>query len=263
LSSFADARRAEVPPEAATYDGLGADALAARVGVPEVHLFDQVGSALDVAHRLAPESPSGTLVLADEQTAGRGRQGRRWASAPGAGIWLTLVERPSSVDALDVLSLRCGLYAAEALDALADAAIGLKWPNDLYVGGRKLAGILIETRWRGTAPDWVAIGFGLNVAEPDVETGVGLRAGATRLDALARLVPALRRAAATTGRLDADELSRWHARDIAGSRALTAPAAGIAAGVSASGELLIRDPAGDVSRHRSGSLTFAEPLACS
>jgi BirA family transcriptional regulator, biotin operon repressor / biotin---[acetyl-CoA-carboxylase] ligase len=139
----------------------------------------------------------------------------------------------------------------------------LKWPNDLYVGGRKLAGILIETRWRGAAPDWVAIGFGLNVSAPDVETGVGLRAGTTRVDALARLVPALRRAAVAAGRLDDGELSRWNARDIARSRTLSSPAVGVAAGISPSGELLVRHASGDVSPHRSGSLTFAEPLACS
>jgi BirA family transcriptional regulator, biotin operon repressor / biotin---[acetyl-CoA-carboxylase] ligase len=261
LSSSADA--AGVPREAASYDGLDAGALASRVGVPEVHLFDQVGSALDVAHRLALGAPSGTLVLADEQTAGRGRQGRRWASAPGAGIWLALIERPVDAEALDVLSLRCGLYAAEALDALADAEIGVKWPNDLHVDGRKLAGILIETRWRGSAPDWVAIGFGLNVAMPAVDTGTGLRVGVARLDALSRLVPALRRAAAATGRLREDELSRWHARDIARSRDLTAPAEGLAVGISDAGELLVREPNGHISRHRSGSLTFLEPLACS
>ena len=246
-----------------SYDGLGASALASRVGAPAAHLFDRVGSALDVAHRLAPEAPSGTIVLADEQTAGRGRHGRRWASAPGAGVWLALIERPTEPDSLDVLSLRCGLYAAEALEPLAPSAIGVKWPNDLYVGARKLAGILIETRWRGTSPDWVAIGFGLNVATPDVESGVGLREGATRLDALSRLVPALRRAAAAAGGLTEHELSRWHARDVARSRGVTTPAEGVAVGISAHGELLVRDGAGGVSRHRSGSLTFAEPLACS
>jgi BirA family biotin operon repressor/biotin-[acetyl-CoA-carboxylase] ligase len=253
----------DIPREAASYDGVAASALASRLGIPAAHLFDRVGSVLDVAHRVAPESPSGTLVLADEQTAGRGRQGRRWASASGAGIWLTLIERCGDAGALDVLSLRCGLYAAEALDELATSTIGLKWPNDLYVDGRKLAGILIEARWRGTTPDWVAIGFGLNVAAPDIETGIGLRAGVTRVDALTRLVPALRRASAAEGALDEDELSRWHGRDVAASRVLTAPAAGVAAGISSSGELLVRHPAGDLSRHRSGSLTFAEPLACS
>lgn len=237
--------------------------LASRLGVPAVLPFGQVGSTLDVAHRIAPESPSGTLVLADEQTAGRGRHGRRWSSAPGAGIWLTLLERPTDARALDVLSLRCGLFAAEALDGMTDSPIGVKWPNDLYVDGRKLAGILIETRWRGTAPDWVAIGFGLNLVAPDLATGVGLRAGSARLDALARLVPALRRAAAASRHLSDDELTRWRARDVARSRELVDPVPGRAEGISATGELLVLDAAGALSRHRSGSLTFAEPLACS
>ena len=261
MSSSADAPRARAPHGAAAYDGLAASALAERLGIPAVLLFDQVGSTLDVAHRVAPDAASGTLVLADEQTAGRGRQGRRWTSAPGAGIWLTLVERPTDGRALDVLSLRCGLYAAEALDALAEAPIGVKWPNDLYVGDRKLAGILIETRWRGTAPDWVAIGFGLNVVAPDVATGVGLRPGVSRVAALDLLVPALRRAAATSGHLGDDELARWNARDIAVQGIVTSPAAGRAAGISSQGELLIRDAAGALTRHRTGSLTFAAPSA--
>jgi BirA family biotin operon repressor/biotin-[acetyl-CoA-carboxylase] ligase len=249
--------------DADSYDGVPVAALAARLGVPGLLLFEQVGSTLDVAHRVAPSSPAGTLVLADEQTAGRGRHGRRWASAPGAGIWLTLVERPSDARALEVLALRCGLYAAEALDAMAGAQIGVKWPNDLYVGDRKLAGILIETRWRGTAPDWVAIGFGLNVVSPDLPTGVGLRAGASRVEALECLVPALRLAAAATRHLSDDELARWHQRDVAQHRALATPAPGRAAGISRDGELLVADAAGTLTRHRTGSLTFAEPPECS
>jgi BirA family biotin operon repressor/biotin-[acetyl-CoA-carboxylase] ligase len=259
LSFSADAAaRGGLPRQAASYDGVPAAALAARVGAPAALLFDQVGSTLDVAHRIGPDAASGTLILADEQTAGRGRHGRRWSSAPGAGIWLTLVERPTDARALDVLSLRCGLLAAEALDDLAGAPIGVKWPNDLYVGALKLAGILIETRWRGTAPDWVAIGMGLNVVAPDVATGVGLRAGVSRLAVLERLVPALRRASAATRHLGDDELARWAARDVAHRRAISAPAPGRAAGISPEGELLVTDGAGVVSRHRTGSLTFAD-----
>jgi BirA family transcriptional regulator, biotin operon repressor / biotin---[acetyl-CoA-carboxylase] ligase len=263
LSFSADAALTPPPVRADAYDGATSSELAARLGVPDLLLFEQVGSTLDVAHRIAPAARAGTLVLAEEQTAGRGRQGRRWSSAPGAGIWLTLIERTLDGDALDVLSLRCGLYAADALDALADAPIGLKWPNDLYVGTRKLAGILIETRWRGSAPDWVAIGFGLNVAAPDLETGVGLRAGVTRLAALERLVPALRRAAAAVGQLDGAELRRWRTRDIAADRQLTAPSAGRAAGISSKGELLVADATGVVTAYRTGSLTFADSIACS
>jgi BirA family biotin operon repressor/biotin-[acetyl-CoA-carboxylase] ligase len=173
------------------------------------------------------------------------------------------VERPTDARALDVLSLRCGLYAAEALDELADAPIGVKWPNDLYVGERKLAGILIETRWRGTAPDWVAVGMGLNVTAPALATGVGLRPGVSRVDVLARLVPALRRAAAASRHLTAEELARWSARDVAGQRRIEAPAVGRATGISPDGELLVVDASGAVSRHRTGSLTFAGPPAWS
>jgi BirA family biotin operon repressor/biotin-[acetyl-CoA-carboxylase] ligase len=156
-------------------EGVRADELARRLQLPRVVLLASVGSTLDVAHRIAPDAASGTLIVADEQTAGRGRHGRRWRSAAGAGLWLTLIERPTDARALDVLALRCGLYAAESLDALAGTGVCLKWPNDLYAGGRKLAGILIETRWRGTAPDWVAIGFGVNVRQPEGDDAAGLR----------------------------------------------------------------------------------------
>jgi BirA family biotin operon repressor/biotin-[acetyl-CoA-carboxylase] ligase len=249
--------------EAAAFDGCSASELARRLGLPRLDLFDAVGSTLDVAHRVAPGAPSGTLVLADRQTAGRGRHGKRWASAPGVGIWLTLIERPTDVRALDVLSLRCGLHAAAVLDELAGHPIALKWPNDLYVRGRKLAGILIETRWRGTSPDWVAIGFGLNVLAPALETAAGLATGTSRIDAHTRLVPALRDAARARGPLRDDELAAWSARDLTFGRATTAPAAGVARGIDAAGELLIEEPGGILSRHRTGSLTLDGPLPCS
>lgn len=249
----------------ARLDGATADDVARLLGLPRVALYHEVGSTLDVAHALAPEAPSGTLIVADEQTAGRGRHGRRWASAPGAGLWLTLIERPTDARALDVLSLRCGLYAAESLDALTgdDARVQVKWPNDLYLHDRKLAGILIETRWRGTAPDWVAIGFGLNIVAPELTTGIGLAPGVTRLDALTRVVPALRAAAASTRHLGTRDLARWRERDIAVGRLVTEPIVGRVAGISPSGELLVASADGAISAHRTGSLTFAEPLACS
>ena len=244
-------------PAAARFDGLSAVEVARRLALPHVALFDSVPSTLTVAHAMAPASESGTLIIAEEQTAGRGRHGRQWSSAPGAGLWLTLIERPTDARALEVLALRCGLLAAEALDALADAPIGVKWPNDLYVDGRKLAGILIETRWRGTAPDWVAIGFGLNVRAPAVDTGIGLRAGTSRLDALDRLVPALRRAAGASRHLSSEELHRWNGRDIAAGRLASQPATGTVQGISPTGELVVVDPSGRRTLHRSGSLTFS------
>jgi BirA family biotin operon repressor/biotin-[acetyl-CoA-carboxylase] ligase len=174
-----------------------------------------------------------------------------------------VIERPTDARALDVLALRCGLYAAEALDALASGPIGVKWPNDLYVGGRKLAGVLIETRWRGTSPEWVAIGFGLNVAAPDLEGATGLLPNTTRLGALARLVPGLRRAAAASRHLSVDELARWRARDVALDQQVVAPAQGRVGDITSSGELTVVREDGTTSQHRTGTLTFANPLPCS
>jgi BirA family transcriptional regulator, biotin operon repressor / biotin---[acetyl-CoA-carboxylase] ligase len=245
------------------YDGHSAAQLEVLLALPRVDVHTSVTSTLDVAHVIASSVAPGTLVLADEQTAGRGTQGRRWTSRAGDGIWLALIERPADAAALDVLSIRCGLYAAEALDALATNPIGVKWPNDLYVGGRKLAGVLIETRWRGSSAEWVAIGFGLNVRTPPLDTATGLDDGCSRLDALVRLVPALRRAASASGYLTENELARWSLRDVSRGRQLSAPSRGRVEGVASSGELLVRSDDGSVVRHRTGTLTFAEPLACS
>ena len=221
-----------------------------------------MGSTLDAAHALAPTAASGTLIIADEQTSGRGRQGRRWASAPGAGVWLTLIERPADARALDVLALRCGLFAAEVLDDLADGTVRVKWPNDLFVGDRKLAGTLIETRWRGTAPEWVAVGFGLNVRAAEIETAVGLKPGVSRLTVLDRIVPALRRAANASRHLSGDELSRWQDRDLAVGHQISAPAVGTVQGINSKGELLVRTTGG-ATAHRSGSLIFDLTHTCS
>ncbi|MDQ3996739.1 MAG: hypothetical protein M3303_06940, partial [Gemmatimonadota bacterium] len=85
------------------YDGEAAGEIAHRLGVPHVVLYDSVGSTMDAAHSLAEAgAAAGTLILADGQTAGRGRQGSAWVSAPGRGIWLTLVERPADGSGLEV-----------------------------------------------------------------------------------------------------------------------------------------------------------------
>jgi BirA family biotin operon repressor/biotin-[acetyl-CoA-carboxylase] ligase len=224
-----------------------------------VEIFDSVMSTMDVAHRLAGEgAPSGTLVLANQQTAGRGRAGKRWASQPGAGIWLTIIERPTDVSGLEVLSLRSGLAAAEALDRFAPEPIRLKWPNDLYVEEGKLGGILVEARWREQSVEWVAIGLGVNVRHPENVDGAGsLEPGAERLDILAELVPALRVAAAATGPLEPTELEEFNARDLARGRVCREPALGRVAGITPKGELLVA-LADSVAPFRSGSLVLEE-----
>jgi BirA family biotin operon repressor/biotin-[acetyl-CoA-carboxylase] ligase len=228
--------------------------------VPLVELFDSVPSTMDVAHRLAAEgAPPGTVVLANQQTAGRGRAGKSWASAPDAGIWLTLVERPADISGLPVLSLRAGLRAAEALDRFATEPIRLKWPNDLYVDAGKLGGILVEARWREQTLEWVAIGVGINVQPPDdVDRAGALEPGSERLEVLSELVPALRMAAAAPGPLSAAEMEEFSARDLARGRVCTEPARGRVAGISSNGELLVA-LADTVAPFRSGSLVLEEP----
>jgi BirA family transcriptional regulator, biotin operon repressor / biotin---[acetyl-CoA-carboxylase] ligase len=234
-----------------------------RLGLPRVEWRAEVGSTLDLAHELAASgAPAGTLVVADAQTSGRGRQGRRWHSEPGAGLWLTMIERPSDPGALEVLSLRIGLALAEPLDAFAESPVRLKWPNDLYVGSRKLGGILVEARWRNGHVEWVAIGVGINVRAPAGEPqAIGLRPGADRLEVLERIVPRLRAAAAKTGRLDESELAQFAARDLAAGRKCSQPAAGTVQGIDASGALLVAvayEGTPRVIAVRAGSLVLTE-----
>ena len=105
----------------------------------------------------------------------------------------------------------------------------------------------------------MAIGVGLNVAPPpDVATGTGLRAGATRLRALGLLVPAIRRAGAARGALLPHERTAWEARDLALGRPCVSPLAGIVAGVSPDGALLVRTDDGTIAAAHGGSLVFAD-----
>jgi len=227
--------------------------------LPRVELLESTSSTLDIAHRLAADgAPAGTLVIANEQTAGRGRGGKSWRSAPGAGLWLTLIDRPIDNSGLGVLSLRVGLASAEALDRFAPEPIRLKWPNDLYIDEGKLGGILVEARWREQAVEWVAIGLGVNVKAPDnVETAAGLEPGSERLDVLAELVPAIVAATRATGPLDAGEMEEFAARDIARGRRCIEPAVGRVAGITPTGELLVA-LADTIAPFRSGSLVLED-----
>ena len=237
--------------------GLDGATLATRLGLPRVEALGIVASTMDRAHAIAAEgAPAGTLVIAEEQSAGRGRGGRTWDSRPGAGLWMTLLERPRAADGLDVLSLRVGLRLAPVLDRWTPTAVRLKWPNDLFVGRRKLAGVLIEARWRGERPDWVAIGLGLNLVSPaDRPEAIGLD-GARAIEVLEELVPALRAAASATGPLTADELRDFAARDLAAGQRVTAPSDGVVRGISPAGELVLETREG-LAVHRAGSLVFA------
>lgn len=246
-------------PAGASYDGLSGSEIARRLGVPEVVVLDVVGSTMDVAHTLAAQGcAAGTVVLAEEQVAGRGRAGRQWVSPRGAGIWLTIVERPRSPSGVDVLSLRAGLAVALSLEEVTGTLVQLKWPNDIYSGGRKLGGILIESRWRAERLDWVAIGVGLNLRVPsELPNAAGLGDRYSRMAILSALVPRLRQAAERVGHLDEEECRLFAARDLAAGRNCIAPVRGRVAGIANDGALLVVT-AGGVVACREGSLILEE-----
>lgn len=111
-----------------------------------VFYFDTIDSTMLEAARLAEAGcPHGTVVVADEQTAGQGRQGRRWYSERGAGVYLSVVLHPVlAADSLPVLTLALGLAAAEAVAEATNLTCDLRWPNDVMLDGRKVGGILVQ-----------------------------------------------------------------------------------------------------------------------
>lgn len=239
---------------ALTLDGVPSAELAGRWRVPRCDLHLRLGSTLDAIHALAARgAPAGTTVIAEEQTAGRGRDGRTWHS-PAGGVWLGMLLRPVRTE-LTAVAIRAGLALADAVDALLGRAeTRLKWPNDVLLGDRKLAGILCEGRWQGNTPQWLALGVGVNVRNA-IPAAVARRAvtlaewlpAVRRVDLLDRLVPALTQAATggATG-LSTVERAAFAARDWLHGRELRAPAPGRAEGVRADGALLVASHAGTV-----------------
>jgi BirA family biotin operon repressor/biotin-[acetyl-CoA-carboxylase] ligase len=127
-----------------------------------IFYFDQIESTNDIAERLARQGcPEGAVILANEQTAGKGRKGNPWFSPPDLGLYFSLVLRPSS-EALKFLPYVACLSVKEALGKLGIAA-DLKWPNDVVVRERKLAGILIQTAMEDQRLQFAVVGCGINV----------------------------------------------------------------------------------------------------
>jgi BirA family biotin operon repressor/biotin-[acetyl-CoA-carboxylase] ligase len=229
-----------------TLDGVPAHFLARRWGVPQAALFRTLPSSLDAVHDLgASGAPSGSTVIAEEQTAGRGRDGRTWRS-PRGGAWLGVLLRPSHAE-FGALAIRTGLVVADAVDELLGRSRArLKWPNDVLVDDRKVAGVLCEGRWQGDALQWLAVGVGVNVCNPLppdlVPRAAALeefRPGLRRVDLLDRLVPGVAAVAAGGATLTEAERRAFAERDWLEGRALHAPAVGRAAGIGADGALLV------------------------
>ncbi|HVB17577.1 MAG TPA: biotin--[acetyl-CoA-carboxylase] ligase [Stellaceae bacterium] len=158
-----------------------------------LHCYDAVGSTNDEAKALARAgAPEGTLVWARTQTAGRGRRGRAWLSPPG-NLYLSLVVRPDMPPpAAAQLGFVAALGLVDGLAALAGPALQLrcKWPNDVLINGRKLAGILLESETSAGLPvDFVVIGVGVNILS--APRGVEYPATSLAAEGIAGITPAL------------------------------------------------------------------------
>ena len=223
-------------------------------GSPLVEAHDTLGSTNDRARWLAREGAEAyTVVVANEQTAGRGRSGSPWHSAPGAGLWMsTLLPLPGAPP--PYLPLLVGLAAAAALeDACPAVRVGLKWPNDLEIHGRKVGGILCEH-----AHGPVVAGIGLNVSQkvedfPQdlAERAVSLEMAGGRRISVGTLATALlrelrARCAANGGSLPDDARAELAARDVLLDRPVHTQQSGegVARGIDADGALLVEQEGG-------------------
>lgn len=147
--------------------------------------FETVGSTNDVAAArsasLSDERRDGLVVVADAQTSGRGRHGHTWFSPAGSGLYVSVVLAPATarVDparAVTLLTLAAGVALAEGVEQAAGLRVDLKWPNDLQVSRRKLAGILAESSGTVAASDTVVVGYGINVRATACPPELGDRA---------------------------------------------------------------------------------------
>lgn len=154
----------------------------------DVDVIDACASTnAEVLARADAGAPSGTVVLTDRQTAGRGRRGRTWHSAPGDSLTFSLLWRFSPGSGAPIaLSLVVGLAVAHALEGLGIAGVGLKWPNDILLGNRKLAGVLIELQ-PGDVKSAI-VGIGLNLRLPS-DLPDEVKSLAVSLDEAAALPP--------------------------------------------------------------------------
>lgn len=138
-----------------------------RLGRP-VRWFDAIGSTNDAAWGWARGgAPEGSLVVADHQTRGRGRWDRAWIDQPGSSLMFSLILRPPpDGEAVSLLTTAAGLACAEAVEAVSGLPTGVKWPNDITVDGKKLAGLLVESATRGERVEIAVVGCGVNMHLP-------------------------------------------------------------------------------------------------
>jgi len=220
-----------------------------RLGRPRLHLRS-VGSTNERARELAEAgAPHGTAVTAGEQTAGRGRQGRGWSTPPGSAIALSLVIR----DPDPLLSLRAGLAVAD----LAGPGARVKWPNDVLLDGRKVAGVLVEGRPQA---GWAVLGIGVNAALdlellPEELRGVAGTLGLAPRELPRALDELLRALEARLSEPGDATLAALRERDALAGRPLRwEGGAGTGAGIAADGALLVRRADGTLHQLAAGEV---------
>lgn len=241
-------------------------ARAAELGLPGLEVWDSVASTNDRARALAESgTPRGWLVVALEQTAGRGRRGAAWTSSAGEGVWMSMVL--DEQDATPELPILIGVACAEALESLAGVDVRMKWPNDLLIDDEKVGGILVE---RGGG--WIVAGVGVNVAgapalsELDADRPgmrpTSLYEHTSQRPTILTLAGEMARGILTF--LDAADrrsnaLDAFHARDaLRGRRVQTEEhGVGVARGLDEDGMLLVELDDGSVRSVRSGSVRLA------
>lgn len=241
----------------------------------DVRWLSTTPSTMDVAAQLASEGARhGTVVAAEEQTAGRGRRGSTWQSPPGAGLYFSFVARPGgpggpkpgAAATTALITLAAGVGVRDGIASATGLAVDLKWPNDLIIGRRKLAGILAEGMAIGTPDQAVIIGVGINIQPaafpPDVsaraaslegELGKAIDRGLLLACVLASLWDRLARLEQSRG----DILQAWRAAspNAVGTRVEWDGRHGVTAGIDDTGALLVRTPGG-VERVIAGQLTW-------
>jgi BirA family transcriptional regulator, biotin operon repressor / biotin---[acetyl-CoA-carboxylase] ligase len=231
--------------------------------VPHVEAWATIGSTNDRALELAAAGARAfTVVVAEEQTRGRGRLGAAWHSPPGSGLWMSVVLPPRPAPAW--LPLLVGLAVAEAIEGATGAVgVGVKWPNDLVLGAGKVGGVLCES-----AGGVAVAGVGINVRTPRDGFPEGLRSTATALDvegakslSMSRLTGVIvdaveLRLEVDAGVLGGAALRELAARDVLAGRRVRTEAAGegTARGIGPDGSLLLERPDGSRVNVSSGSV---------
>ncbi|MCG0238332.1 MAG: biotin--[acetyl-CoA-carboxylase] ligase [Firmicutes bacterium] len=223
-------------------------------------------------------APEGLVVLAEEQTGGKGRLGRRWHSPPGQGIWMTVVLRPPLPPAeVPRLTLVAAVAVAGAIRQVAGLPVGIKWPNDIVCRDRKLCGILTEMEADMERVHFAAVGIGINVNQDPAAFPPELRETATSLRAelgapvdraaLLRAVLAELEAgydALLAGRFAAEVLPRWRECSVTlGRRVRVTPVVpgaevltGLAREVAEDGALILELPDGTLRRVVAGEVSL-------